>query len=80
MNTYETRNSDREKYRKDFAIEFLRDFMGDVSVHGYNPHSHIGLDCGVNPPRVLQIWYDKMASLHGFNKPEASFLLKRQAW
>jgi hypothetical protein len=52
------RNSDREKYRKDFTSQFLVDFVKCSSSNGHDPRNYVGFKCGVNPPRVYQRWND----------------------
>ena len=56
MNTL--RDTDREKFRKDFSVAFMCDFVSAGSSVGHDPRNHVGYDCGVNPPRVYQRWSD----------------------
>lgn len=67
-------NSTREKYRSDFNTEFLEDFVSQCAEHGKDIRNHIGLSCGVNNTRVLQIWHDRVQE-----PKELPTLLRRQA-
>ena len=53
-----TRDTERERFRKDFSVEFMADFVKSGSCIGHDPRNHVGYQCGVNPPRVYQRWSD----------------------
>lgn len=48
------RESEREQLRDDFDDQFLSDFAMQIPTWGHDPYNHIGYNCGINPPRVLQ--------------------------
>ncbi len=50
---------EREQFRTDFDDTFLRDHVDQIGEHGHDPRNHIGRRCGVNAPRILQIWHDR---------------------
>ncbi len=49
---------EREMYRKDFSINFLRDFQRQLFDKGHDPRNYVGRKFGHNHPRTLQIWHD----------------------
>ncbi len=59
MNNFKCSQSDREQFRTDFSNQFLLDYLDSLMV-GHDPRNRIGLQCGVNNPRVLQIAQDRM--------------------
>jgi hypothetical protein len=56
----EIRNTPREIWRNDFDTEFLNDFVDQSTEYGTDPRNNIGYNCGVNPPRLLQIYHDRI--------------------
>ncbi len=67
------RDSTREMIRKDFSIEFLRDFADTLTENGHDPYNYVGMHCGINGPRALQIWQDRIPTL------QVCGLMSRQA-
>jgi len=59
MNHYRLSNSNRERFRKDFNNQFLRDIL-DEPIHGHDPRNRIGHSCGFSYPRALQIAQDRV--------------------
>ena len=48
-------NSKREQMRENFDQVFLEDFCIQAAQCGHDPRNYIGLSCGFNPSRALEI-------------------------
>jgi len=53
------RHTPREMWRKDVSNQFVSNFAVQCALFGQDPRNRIGLDCGVSPPRMLQIHNDR---------------------
>jgi hypothetical protein len=47
--------SAREAHRKNFNSEFLWDFITQRMYVEHDPRNLIGMECGVNIPRIFQV-------------------------
>jgi hypothetical protein len=58
MTNFKCAQSDREQFRTDFDNQFLLDYI-NCFLFGKDPCNHIGLQCGINNPRTLQVAQEK---------------------